>query len=187
MTTVFIAGSMNIKNLDRKVKERLENILSSNLSVVIGDADGADTSIQQYLFEHGGSKTIVYCSGAKPRNNMGGWPVHKVKTTHAPGSRAFFTAKDVEMAETADFGLMVWDAKSTGTLSNVIELLKRKKKSVVFVNKEKAFKTIGDVSHLEDLINCMSEHARQKANQKIGLFEKIETIRHHQTQVEIFA
>lgn len=186
-STVFIAGSMNIKNLDRKVKERLAKILDSDLSVVIGDADGADTSIQQYLFEHGANNTVVYCSGAKPRNNVGHWPIHNVKTTYAPGSRAFFTAKDVEMAETADYGLMVWDAKSTGTLNNVIELLKRKKKSVVFVNKVKVFKTIGDVSHLEDLISCMSEHALQKANQKISLFEKIETIRHHQAQAEIFA
>jgi len=43
------------------------------------------------------------------------------------------------MADVADYGLMIWDAKSTGTLSNVIELLKRKKKAVVFVNKEKTF------------------------------------------------
>ena len=47
------------------------------------------------------------------------------------------------MAEAADYGLMIWDAKSTGTLSNVIELLSRKKKSLVFVNKEKEFKVVG--------------------------------------------
>lgn len=187
MTTVFIAGSMNIKNLDCKVKERLAKILSSNLSVVIGDAGGADASIQQYLLAQGASNTVVYCSGAKPRNNVGDWPVHHVKTNHTPGSRAFFTAKDVEMAEAADYGLMVWDAKSTGTLSNVIELLNRKKKSVVFVNKEKKFKTIGDVSHLEELVNCMSEHARKNADEKIRLLEKIEAIKYRQAQAEIFA
>lgn len=58
---------------------------------------------------------------------MGHWPVQRVETSHSPGSRAFFTAKDIRMAELADIGLMVWDTKSTGTLSNVIELLARRK------------------------------------------------------------
>ena len=53
MTTVFIAGSMNIKHLDRKVKERMDNIVASNFAVVVGDADGADTAIQTYLVERG--------------------------------------------------------------------------------------------------------------------------------------
>lgn len=187
MTTVFIAGSIQIKNLDRRVKERMANILTSNLNVVVGDADGADTSIQQYLFENDACNTVVYCSGDNPRNNLGDWPVHKVKTSQALGTRAFFTAKDVEMAEVADYGLMIWDAKSIGTLSNVIELLNRKKKSVVFVNKDKDFKIVGDVSQLEDLINCMSEHARQKANEKINLFEKIKEIKYRAAQTEMFA
>lgn len=187
MTTVFIAGSMNIKNLDRKVKERIDKIVGANMSVVVGDADGADTSIQKYLLEHGTTKAVVYCSGAKPRNNVGAWPVHSVETSQAPGSRAFFTAKDLQMAEAADYGLMIWDAKSTGTLNNVIELLKRKKKSVVFVNKEKIFKTVGDVSHLEELVGCMSEHARQKAQEKLRLREKIDALKQQQAQAPLFA
>jgi len=55
------------------------------------------------------------------------------------------------MAAAADVGLMVWDAKSTGTLSNIIELLAQKKKSVVFVNKEKTFRTISGVEQLDEL------------------------------------
>jgi hypothetical protein len=183
MAIVFIAGSMNIKNLDRKVKERMANIVSSNLNVVVGDADGADTSIQQYLFENGVQNTVVYCSGGQPRNNVGSWPVHFVQTKQPAGSRAFYTAKDLEMAEAADYGFMIWDAKSTGTLSNVIEMLTRKKKSVVFVNKAKEFRTIGDVSHLEELIKLMSDHALQKANEKIRLFSKIQALKHHQEEM----
>ena len=56
MTTVFIAGSMNIKHLHPKVKERIENIVTSEFDVVVGDADGADTSIQQCLLALGGSR-----------------------------------------------------------------------------------------------------------------------------------
>ena len=182
-TTVFIAGSMNIKHLDPKVKERIDNIVASGFEIVVGDADGADTSIQSHLFNHGSTKATIYCSGPVPRNNVGDWPIRSVETRHAQGSRAFFTAKDIVMAEVADYGLMIWDAKSTGTLSNVIELLKRNKKSVVFVNKEKTFKTVGDVVQLESLVLCMSEHSKHKANEKIRLFDKIESLKHEQTQM----
>lgn len=184
MTTVFIAGSMNIKHLDPKVKERINNIVASEFDVVVGDADGADTSIQEYLLGLGSSKTTVYCSGSRPRNNAGNWPVHVVETKYSEGSRAFFTAKDLVMAEVADFGLMIWDTKSTGTLSNVIELLERKKKSVVFINKAKVFKTVCSVEQLEALVDYMSDHSKHKADEKIKLFERIESLR--QAQLELF-
>jgi len=183
-TTVFIAGSMNIKHLDPMVKERIDKIAAQNFDIVVGDADGADTSIQMHLLNNGSSKTTVFCSGDKPRNNVGKWPVQRVDTKFSAGSRDFFTAKDIRMAELADVGLMIWDTKSTGTLSNVIELLSRKKKSVVFVNKAKRFINIGTVEQLEELVSFMSEHARHKADEKIKLSERIGSLRHE--QVEMF-
>ena len=182
-TTVFIAGSMNIKNLDARVKERIDNIVSQGFEVVVGDADGADSSIQSHLFNLGDAKITVFCSGGSPRNNIGDWPIRPVVTSYAEGTRAFFTAKDIEMAEAADYGLMIWDAKSTGTLCNVLELLARKKKSVVFVNKAKLFKNVGDVHQLEELVSYMSEVARRKAEDKIKLTERIEALKHEQVQL----
>lgn len=180
MTTVFIAGSRHIKHLDRKVKERIDNIVSSDLNVIVGDSDGVDASVQSYLAEKSARKVVVYCSGDRPRNNIGDWPICKVDTDLSPGSRAFFTAKDIKMAETGDYGLMIWDTKSTGTLSNVIELLKRKKKTVVFINKDKNFKTVSDIQNFEDLVMVMSESARIKADQKIKLFHSINILRSEQ-------
>lgn len=184
---VFIAGSMNIKNLDRKVKERIDTIVDSHLEVVIGDADGADTSVQWHLFNHGGAKATVFCSGTEPRNNVGEWPVECVQTKFAQGSRAYFTAKDLRMAEVADYGLMIWDTKSTGTLSNVLELLARKKKSVVFVNKSKTFQNVTNVAQLEELVGFMSEDAKRKADEKIGLLNRIGTLKSESTQGQMFA
>lgn len=51
--------------------------------------------------------------------------MHQVASGHAAGSRAFHTAKDVGMVKDAGYGLMIWDAESTGALSNVMELLIR--------------------------------------------------------------
>lgn len=183
MTTVFIAGSMNIRHLDPKVKERIDRIVDSDFDVVVGDADGVDTSIQSYLVERGVRHATVFCSGPTPRNNVGTWSVRPIEASYATGTRAFFTVKDIEMARVADYGLMIWDAKSTGTLSNVLELLKQKKKSVVFVNKEKVFINVGDVAQLERLIQYMSPHAQAKADEKIKLFSKIEALKNEQSQL----
>lgn len=176
MTTVFIAGSISISRLHQSVQERINKIVSSDFNVVVGDADGADTSIQECLRSYHANKVTVYCTGEAPRNNVGNWPVHHVQSKARTGTRAFFTAKDLEMAKNSDFGLMIWDCKSTGTLSNVIELLKAKKKSVVFVNKNKEFVTISDKSDLDHLLHFMSDHARLKAEEKIGLAAKISAL-----------
>lgn len=187
MTTVFIAGSMNIKHLDPKVKARLDNIVDSGLAIAVGDASGADTAIQSHLLHCGQTNVTVYCSGTAPRNNLGHWPVNEVQTTYTQGSRQFFTAKDLVMAQAADFGLMIWDAKSTGTLSNVIELLARNKKSVVFVNKAKSFVNVGSIEQLELLVGYMSDHAKHKADQKIRLFDRIAALGHERAQTRMFA
>ena len=180
MTTVFIAGSIKIKRLDRKFKDRIDKIIASCFDVIVGDADGADTAIQTYLFEQGGSNITVYCSGSRVRNNVGNWPIRSVTTDFAPGTRAYFTAKDLVMAEAADYGLMLWDAASTGTLGNVIELLSRKRKSAVFVNKSREFMSVGDVAQLQALVGRMSLHARHKADEKLNLTKKIEALSHEQ-------
>ena len=62
-TRVFIAGSMNIKHLDSKVKTRIDNILEQDFEVIVGDADGADRSVQAYLFNHGTTKATSSVAG----------------------------------------------------------------------------------------------------------------------------
>jgi len=61
MTKIFMAGSIAIKELDQKVKNRLENIVSSNYDVLVGDANGVDTAIQKYLEEKRYNNVNVYC------------------------------------------------------------------------------------------------------------------------------
>ncbi|WP_204369079.1 hypothetical protein [Methylocucumis oryzae] len=92
----------------------------------------------------------------------------------------FFTAKDIKMAEDCDYGLMVWDAESTGTLNNAIELLKRKKISLVYINKVKKFLKIKEASDLEKLVSYMSDSAFKKADKKLNLRGKIESFKNEQ-------
>lgn len=169
MYKVFISGSMRIKNLDRKVLKRIDNIIKMRYKVIVGDADGVDSAIQNYLHLKNVKTVTVYCTGPQPRNNIGRWFTHKIKTEAKPGTRAYFTAKDISMAKDCDYGLMIWDSKSTGTLSNAIELLKQKKPSVVFVNKIKDFINVNTIHDLEKLITFMSESAFTKADSKLKI------------------
>ena|SRR5258708_6292018 len=184
MGSVFVAGSMNIKGLAPEIQARIDNMLSSHLAIVVGDADGADAAVQRYLAKVSARQVTVYCSGASPRNNIGNWPVKPVTSPHEPGSRAFHTAKDIEMAAIADYGLMIWDARSTGTLSNIIELIGRGKASLVFLNKRKEFWKIANIADLEKLVNkFMSEGARRLAETKIRLGVRIESLKHEQAKM----
>lgn len=172
---------MQIKNLDNNVLSRINNIVDSDYQVIVGDANGVDSSIQKYLKFKDSKSVVVYCSGREPRNNIGHWITEKITTNATLGTRAFFTAKDVKMAEDCDYGFMIWDTKSTGTLSNTIELLQRNKKSLVYINKEKIFLKIKDILDLEKLVSYMSESAFINADKKIRLKDKIDLFKNQQT------
>jgi len=183
MSKVFISGSMRIKNIAPDVLRRIDNIIRSGLEIIVGDADGVDSSIQNHILGHDYSDVTVYSAGYIPRNNLGGWKVQTVSSDAKEGTRKFFTAKDIKMAQDCDYGLMIWDSKSTGTLSNVLELLQRNKNSLVYVNKEKKFVTVSCNEDLSNLIDHMSPSALEKAEKKLKLSKKIEIIRNNQQQM----
>jgi|TARA_R110002126_G_scaffold248949_1_gene391729 hypothetical protein len=185
MQTVFIAGSIKIKRLHPLFVERIANIVREGMPVIVGDANGADASIQAELLAQSASDVTVFCTGEMPRNNLGDWKVHRVKSSAQPGTRAYFTAKDIEMAERAEFGLMLWDAASTGTLSNVFELLSQGKKSVVFVNRETKFLNVKQGGDVLDLVSFMSDGARKTADRKIRLGERVSQLAGIQSNMAI--
>lgn len=185
MQTVFIAGSIKIKHLHPLFVERIANIVREGMPVIVGDANGADASIQAELLAQSASDVTVFCTGDQPRNNLGDWPVHRVQSSAEPGTRSYFTAKDIEMAERAQFGLMLWDAASTGTLSNVFELLSQGKKCVVFVNRETKFLNVKRGDDVLELVGHMSDGARKAADRKIRLGEKVSQLAGFQSRMAI--
>ncbi|SFN49886.1 hypothetical protein SAMN04487859_103240 [Roseovarius lutimaris] len=180
MPTVFIAGSIKIRKLHPLFVERISNIVSESLAVIVGDASGADTSVQNELLRQNAQDVTVYCTSDEPRNNVGDWRVKRIQSSAEPGTRAFFTAKDLQMAKDADYGLMLWDAASTGTLSNVFELLKARKKCVVYVNKNQNFINVKEPNDILNLVAVMSEGAKSQAEKKIGLRSKVFQITNEQ-------
>lgn len=155
MNTVFIGGSRHVSRLSEQVKERLRNVTDLNAHVLVGDANGADKAVQKFLHEASYSEVTVFCSGDTCRNNVGAWPTRNVEAPKNAKGFDFYAAKDRVMAREADYGLMIWDGKSAGTVLNVLRLIRANKKAVLLNVPEKAtlnFKTDGDwdrfVSHI---------------------------------------
>lgn len=180
MHKVFISGSIKIKHLDDNVLDKIDELIASNNQVIVGDAGGVDSAVQKYLDDRQNKDVVVYCAGDQPRNNFGDWPVETIHSDARPGTRAFYTAKDLKMADDCSYGLMVWDVKSTGTLKNVIELLKRKKNSQVYVSTLGKFLTVDVIDDFEKLISYMNNEAATKAETKLGLKSKIAAFRNRQ-------
>jgi accessory colonization factor AcfC len=180
---VFISGSMSIKRLNENVIKRLENIVNQKMQVVIGDASGIDSSIQSFFWDRKFSPVEVYCSGFRPRNNIGEWPIKAIETSAKSGTREFYTAKDKAMANACNYGFMIWDTASSGTLSNAIELVKQKKNAVIYINKGDRFINIKSLEDFKELLGCMSESSLKKIEKKPNIKEFIDSLNSPQAKL----
>lgn len=124
IATIFIGGSRHVSRLSPVCKQRLDTIIDNGHRVVVGDAAGADKAVQKHMHARGYSDVTVFCTGARARNNLGKWPTCNVEPPASAKGFSFYAAKDRVMAKQADFGMMIWDGKSPGTLLNVLRLVR---------------------------------------------------------------
>lgn len=176
MTTVFISGSRNISRLNKEIKDRLKNVITQRFEVVVGDANGADKAVQQFLLDENYIHVTVFCSGNACRNNVGNWKVSKIEVDQKLKGRDFYTKKDKEMAEVADYGFVLWDGKSPGSYSNIMELLKRNKKALVYFSPEKSFLTISKLDDANGLLRKCDEVSQDEIRRKIKIPSLIKEI-----------
>jgi hypothetical protein len=138
MTKVFIGGSRSITKLSASVVARIDRIIENNFHVLVGDASGVDQCVQKYLAERGYLSVIVFCTDIC-RNNLGNWKTMVISSRAGEKGFEFYALKDWVMAREADYGFMVWEGKSRGTLSNIVNLLAGRKKVLVFLAPEMSF------------------------------------------------
>jgi len=161
---IFISGSISIKKLPEFAIEKLDNIIKKEYSVLIGDAKGADSIVQKYLKKKNYKNVVVYYAGKKIRNNFGNWNTNQILSKNNEKGRQLYTLKDIEMANDADFGLMIWDGKSEGTLNN-ISMMKSKNKRFLVIIEE----TIADEKLVESVLEIKSAQTGYEKSQ-IELF-----------------
>lgn len=141
MSKVFIGGSRSITKLSASVVARIDRIIENNFQVLVGDASGVDLCVQKYLAERSYLDVFVYCTNIC-RNNLGNWKTMVVSARAGEKGFEFYALKDRVMAREADFGFMVWDGKSRGTLNNIMNLLAGRKKVLVLLSPDMSFYTI---------------------------------------------
>ena len=134
MATVFLAGSLPIRVLSAEARVRLDNLMNLGVHFVLGDAPGADTLLQKYLWSKRYPNVTVYVVGDRVRNNVGGWQVANVPPDPNASQRDYYVAKDIAMTEVSDVGLMLWDRVSRGTRNNILRMIGQGKKVVVITS-----------------------------------------------------
>jgi hypothetical protein len=171
MTKVFIGGSIKITRLNKDLERRIDNIIQKEYVIFIGDAPGADKAVQKYLFDKMYKNVRIFCMGNECRNNAGNW-----KTSNIIGEKSnsrkdyfYYSIKDMEMAREADYGFMIWDGKSKGTLNNIINLLKLNKKILAYFSPTKEFCKLINLNDLENLLNKCEKNSLEFFEQKLKL------------------
>jgi len=152
VTSVFIGGSRRLTRLNDRIRDRLDKVLASDFTILVGDANGTDRAVQAYLAKKKYSNVVVYCVNGKCRNNVGRWQHTAVDPGSIKRDFEYFAAKDAAMARDATYGFMIWDGKSKGTLNNVLNLLSQKKKVLVYLSPAKRFCSVSDVSEVRKLL-----------------------------------
>lgn len=142
---VFIGGARQLHTLNESVIEKLNNILAQNFDILIGDANGIDTSVQKYCHDHDYKNVTVYASNGRARNNIGNWEIKNVQVDKNVTGFDFYAAKDFKMAQDADCGFMIWNGKSRGTWNNVVNLCRQKKVVVIYVSVQKKIRKFSNI------------------------------------------
>ena len=177
MKKIFIGGSRNISRLNEQIKKCLLNIVNSNYFVLIGDANGADKSVQQFLTDINYKNVLIHCSGTTCRNNVGNWDIEKIEVSSKLNGIKYYMVKDKKMAEEAEYGFMLWDGKSAGTLNNILNLLKGNKRTLVYYSPLKEFFTISSLEDIDSLISKCDQSFIDKIKKKINMNKSILEIR----------
>ena len=77
------------------------------------------------------------------------------------------------MSDEADYGFMLWDGKSTGTLNNILNLCERNKKVLVYFSPAKSFYSVKDMQDVSKLLEHCAPETLRKFDKIIGVGQRI--------------
>jgi hypothetical protein len=162
MSKVFVGGSRRIIRLHPEVTARLDQMIAKRVSILVGDANGADKSVQHFLKTKEFRDVEVFCSGNECRNNVGDWPLRRVAVDSRKRDYDFYAAKDQQMSREANSGLMIWDGKSAGTLMNAFRLVRQGKPVSIFEAQHNRFQELRNKSDWKDFLSACSDEVKSR-------------------------
>lgn len=123
-------------------------MIEKGFQILVGDANGADKAFQRYFADKSYPNVLVHCMKDHCRNNLGNWPTRQLVAPRGAKGFDYYSVKDRAMAETAEYGFMLWDGKSKGTVNNVANLSRNHKPVVVYVARTKQISNDQDLEGL---------------------------------------
>jgi len=132
--SVFISGSIAIKKLPIEVIKSIKTIIQKGMTILVGDALGVDTLVQELCNKENYFNVIIYTITATPRYKAN--QQFKEKNIFVPqeirAQRERQTYKDKAMNKESIFALVVWDGMSRGSYANIIRALRGNKQVKVY-------------------------------------------------------
>jgi hypothetical protein len=139
--SVFISGSISIKTLPKDVIKSIDKIIHQNFKILVGDASGVDTLVQNYCTSMGYHHVVVYSIYQFPRYKAS--ENFKINYIQVPSSikqeRERQQEKDKAMTLESEFSLVIWDEKSKGSYANIIRGLENYKKIKLYLFSKSSF------------------------------------------------
>lgn len=165
---VFIGGSRAVSKLNAVIRARLDDFIKRGCTILIGDANGADKAVQQYFAESHYPNVVVFCM-EECRNNIGNWPTRSIEPPSERRDFTYYAAKDIVMSKEAQCGVMLWDAKSKGTLQNMLNLIGAGKRTLVYFAPTKEFHVLATEQDLQALLARCDRRYLDSAARGLGL------------------
>lgn len=141
MSRVFISGSISIKKLPLEVMNSVKKIIDNKIEILVGDADGIDTLIQDFCLNENYINLTVYSISAIPRYKASNefnfkhiFPDENIKK-----ERERQQEKDKDMTIDSEYSFVIWDGKSKGSYANIMRALENNKKIKIYDNTSKHF------------------------------------------------
>lgn len=141
MSRVFISGSISIKKLPLEVINSIKKIIDNRIQILVGDADGIDTLVQDFCLNESYTNLTVYSISTIPRYKASNefnfkhiFPNEKIKK-----ERERQQEKDKAMTLDSEFSFIIWDGKSKGSYANIIRALENNKKIKIYDNTAQNF------------------------------------------------
>lgn len=175
MSKVFFGGSRNLGRLNPALRTRLRNLITNKHTVLVGDANGVDKAVQSFFAEEGYRNVIVYCMDGECRNNVGNWEIRSIDSGGRKKDFAYYAMKDAQASLDADYGFMIWDGESKGTLNNVLNLIHQGKPALVYRSPSREFIQIKSTDDVLALVASCSSEIVEYLNKKIRLEKRLTT------------
>ncbi|MCK4441065.1 MAG: hypothetical protein KAU90_03605 [Sulfurovaceae bacterium] len=134
MSKVFISGSISIKKLPKQVMESIQTMIKKNMTILVGDASGIDSLVQDFCNKNNYLNVIVYTITSIPRYKANQeFKEKKISVNQdIKSERERQTYKDKAMSEDSIFSLVIWDGSSKGSYNNIIRALENERKVKIY-------------------------------------------------------